>query len=165
MSTDTRDHSDTDPRRLWHRAFGIALMDVFAEAPWAVELELEMALKSQLLEQLYRLYRREAPDMAYTLEQFIRETHEMVIDEAIRSDPEAILKRFDPKERLRGARSRHHRSLARQAAAKRLTSNRHRRPRSSGIPPRSLAGKSFLAQTAATTVERETEIQIKMSVI
>jgi hypothetical protein len=50
MSTDTRDHSDTDPRRLWHRAFGIALMDVFAEAPWVVELELEMALKSQLLD-------------------------------------------------------------------------------------------------------------------
>jgi len=41
-------------------------------------------------------------DSAYTLEQFIRETHERVIDEAIRSDPEAILRRFDPKERLKG---------------------------------------------------------------
>uniref|UniRef100_UPI0025EFEB90 hypothetical protein n=1 Tax=uncultured Thiohalocapsa sp. TaxID=768990 RepID=UPI0025EFEB90 len=56
----------------------------------------------ELLEQLYRLYRREAPDMAYTLEQFIRETHEMVIDEAIRSDPQAILQRLDPEERLKG---------------------------------------------------------------
>jgi hypothetical protein len=56
----------------------------------------------ELLEQLYRLYRREAPDMAYTLEQFLRETHEMVIDEAIRSNPEAILQRFDPEERLKG---------------------------------------------------------------
>ena len=269
MSADTRQPSDKDPLRLWHRAFGIALMDVFAEAPWAVELELEMALKSQLLdvaiieaagpgvpcqsepewpalpelpdglenlrahnlltykshhealtawvldelighyvnyrkqrldrdgkrhpldafglyavatrypeqltraqplratardgvydlpwgghqirvivlnrieqhprnaawelfaseqarmrqglahyrarhpqpsdsghwellEHLYRLYRREAPDMAYTLEQFLRETHEMVIDEAIRSDPDAILKRFDPEDRLKG---------------------------------------------------------------
>ncbi|WPL24633.1 hypothetical protein Thiofri_04853 [Thiorhodovibrio frisius] len=255
--------SDKDPLRQWHRAFGIALMDVFAEAPWVVELELEMALKSQLLdvaiiesasqetprqeppelpdglenlrahnlltykshhealtawvldeltghyvnyrkqrlddegkryptdafglyavaarypeqlthahplqptnwggvydlpwgghvvrvivlnriephprnaawelfaseqdrmrqglahyrarhthaedegywellEHLYRLYRREEPDMAYTMKQFLRETHEMVIDEAIRSDPEAILKRFDPEDRLRG---------------------------------------------------------------
>ena len=269
MSADPRHPPDKAPLRLWHRAFGIALMDVFAEAPWAVELELEMALKSQLLdvaiieaagpgdprqplpeppdqpvlpdglenlrahnlltykshhealtawvldelighyvnyrkqrlasdgkrhpldafglyavatrypeqltrahslratawdgvydlpwgghqvrvivlnriekhprnaawelfaseqdrmrqglehyrarhphpsdsghgallEQLYRLYRREAPDMAYTLEQFIRETHEMVIDEAIRSNPEAILQRFDPEERLKG---------------------------------------------------------------
>ena len=266
MSANTTDHSDKAPLRLWHRAFGIALMDVFAEAPWAVELELEMALKSQLLdvaiieatgpddprqplpdqpalpdglerlrphnlltykshhealtawvldelighyvnyrkqrlaaggkrhpldafglyavatrypkqlarrhpllatawdgvydlpwgghqvrvivlnriekhprnaawelfaseqdrvrqglahyrerhphpsdsghwellEQLYQLYQREAPDMAYTLEQFIRETHERVIDEAIRSNPDAILQRFDPEDRLKG---------------------------------------------------------------
>ena len=40
--------------------------------------------------------------MAYTLEQFIRETHERVIDEAIRGDPEAILRRFDPEGRLKG---------------------------------------------------------------
>jgi hypothetical protein len=56
----------------------------------------------ELLEHLYRLYRREAPDMAYTIEQLIRETHEMVIDEAIRSDPDAILKRFDAEDRLKG---------------------------------------------------------------
>ncbi|EIC20141.1 hypothetical protein [Thiorhodovibrio frisius] len=263
MDSDTPILSEKDPLRLWHRAFGIALMDVFAEAPWAVELELEMALKSQLLdvaiieaagqgeprqsepelpdglenlrahnlltykshhealtawvldeltghyvnyrkqqvasdgkrhppdafglyavaarypvqltrahplqstnwdgvydlpwgghlmrvivlnrielhprnaawelfaseqdricqglahyrarhpepseeghwellEHLYRLYRREEPEMAYTMEQFLRETHEMVIDEAVRSDPEAILKRFDPEDRLKG---------------------------------------------------------------
>ena len=54
-----------------------------------------------LLERLYRLYRREAPNMAYTMEQFIRETHEMVIDEAIRTDPDSILKRFDPEDVLK----------------------------------------------------------------
>jgi len=32
-----------DPLRQWQRAFGIALMDVFAGVPWAVELELEIA--------------------------------------------------------------------------------------------------------------------------
>jgi len=50
MDPDRPIPSDKDPLRQWHRAFGIALMDVFAEAPWAVELELEMALKSQLLD-------------------------------------------------------------------------------------------------------------------
>jgi hypothetical protein len=262
MDSDMVIPPDNDPLRQWHRAFGIALMDVFAEAPWTVELELEMALKSQLLdvaiieaagqgeatqpeadlpdglenlrahnlltykshhealtawvldeltghyvnyrkqrpdsggkrhppeafglyavatrypgqltrahrlhptawdgiydlpwgghvvrvivlnriephprnaawelfaseqdrirqglehyrarqerargghrellEHLYRLYRREEAEMAYTMEQFLRETHEMVIDEAIRNDPEAILKRFDPEDRLKG---------------------------------------------------------------
>ena len=40
------------PERLrqGHRAVGIALMDVFAGAPWRVELEQELALKSQLLD-------------------------------------------------------------------------------------------------------------------
>ncbi|WPL15339.1 hypothetical protein Thiowin_00230 [Thiorhodovibrio winogradskyi] len=55
-----------------------------------------------LLEHLYLLYRHEAPIMAYTMEEFIRDTHEMAIDEAIRSDPESILKRFDPEDRLKG---------------------------------------------------------------
>jgi hypothetical protein len=54
-----------------------------------------------LLEHLHRLYQREGPDMAYTMEQFLRETHEMVIDEAIRRDPEAILRRFDPEDVLK----------------------------------------------------------------
>jgi len=46
----TPDTLKKNPKRQWHRAFGIALMEVFAETPWAVELELEMALKSQLLD-------------------------------------------------------------------------------------------------------------------
>jgi hypothetical protein len=36
------------------------------------------------------------------MEQFLRETHDMVIEEAIRRDPEAILKYFDPEDRLKG---------------------------------------------------------------
>ena len=46
MTTDLPDTSAKAPLRQWHRAFGIALMDVFAGAPWTVELELELALKS-----------------------------------------------------------------------------------------------------------------------
>ncbi|WP_242469743.1 hypothetical protein [Rhabdochromatium marinum] len=65
----------------------------------------------ELLEYLYQLYRREVPEMAYSMEQFLREAHDMAIEEAIRNDPEAVLKRFDPEavlkrfdpeERLRG---------------------------------------------------------------
>lgn len=37
----------------------------------------------ELLEQLYLLYRREAPAMAYTLEQFIRDTYQKVIEDPI----------------------------------------------------------------------------------
>jgi hypothetical protein len=36
--------------RRWHRLFGIALTDLFADTPWRVELEKELALKSQLLD-------------------------------------------------------------------------------------------------------------------
>jgi hypothetical protein len=36
--------------RQWYQAFGIALMEIFAGAPWRVELEQELALKSQLLD-------------------------------------------------------------------------------------------------------------------
>ncbi|WP_328983463.1 hypothetical protein [Thiorhodovibrio winogradskyi] len=55
MVTNTRDTSNPDtsnkaPLRQWHRAFGIALVNVFADAPWVVELEQELALKSQLLD-------------------------------------------------------------------------------------------------------------------
>ncbi|MBK5970651.1 MULTISPECIES: hypothetical protein [Thiorhodovibrio] len=56
----------------------------------------------ELLERLYLLYRREAPTMAYTMEQFIRETHQMVIEDVIQQDPEAILKHFDPEQLLKG---------------------------------------------------------------
>ncbi|WP_299443192.1 hypothetical protein [uncultured Rhodospira sp.] len=36
--------------RRWHRLFGIALTDLFADTSWRVELEKELALKSQLLD-------------------------------------------------------------------------------------------------------------------
>lgn len=51
-----------------------------------------------LLHYLHRLYQREVPDMAYTYEEFLREAEEI----AIARDPDAILKRFDPEERLKG---------------------------------------------------------------
>ncbi|WP_242469591.1 hypothetical protein [Rhabdochromatium marinum] len=50
----------------------------------------------ELLEYLYQLYRREVPEMAYSMEQFLREAHDMAVEDAIRNDPEAVLKRFDP---------------------------------------------------------------------
>ncbi|MBK5929077.1 hypothetical protein [Halochromatium salexigens] len=56
----------------------------------------------ELLEHLYLLYRREASAMAYTLEQFIRDTHEKLIEDAIQHDPESVLKHFDPEQRLKG---------------------------------------------------------------
>ncbi|EIC20296.1 hypothetical protein [Thiorhodovibrio frisius] len=40
--------------------------------------------------------------MAYTLEDFVRETDEMVLENALKRDPEAILRRFDPEQRLKG---------------------------------------------------------------
>ncbi|MCF7980097.1 MAG: hypothetical protein K9L82_19225 [Chromatiaceae bacterium] len=40
--------------------------------------------------------------MAYTLEQFIRDPHKKVIEDAIEHDPESILKHFDPEDRLKG---------------------------------------------------------------
>ncbi|WP_006786119.1 hypothetical protein [Thiorhodospira sibirica] len=55
MATDTPDPSNPETStnaspRQWHRVFGLALVDLFADAPWVVELELELALKSQLLD-------------------------------------------------------------------------------------------------------------------
>ena len=41
-----RDHTP------WHRLFGIALTDLFTGRPWRVELEMELALKSQRLDVL-----------------------------------------------------------------------------------------------------------------
>ncbi len=38
------------PRLPWHRLFGIALVEQFAGTPWRVELELELALRSQRLD-------------------------------------------------------------------------------------------------------------------
>ena len=40
------------PPTPWHRLFGIALTDLFAGRPWRVELEMELALKSQRLDVL-----------------------------------------------------------------------------------------------------------------
>ncbi|MBK5969452.1 MULTISPECIES: hypothetical protein [Thiorhodovibrio] len=50
MVNQAPDNPDKDPLRQWHRAFGIALVDVFAGAPWRVELEQELALTSQELD-------------------------------------------------------------------------------------------------------------------
>ncbi|MBK1707175.1 hypothetical protein [Halochromatium glycolicum] len=56
-----------------------------------------------LLEHLYLIYQQELPDMAYTMEDFIRETHELVIKDALkRRDPAEILKHYAPEERLKG---------------------------------------------------------------
>jgi hypothetical protein len=40
------------PPTPWHRLFGIALTDLFTGRPWRVELEMELALKSQRLDVL-----------------------------------------------------------------------------------------------------------------
>ncbi len=41
--------------------------------------------------------------MAYTMDEFLRETHELVLEEALkRRAPEDILKRYAPEERLKG---------------------------------------------------------------
>ena len=57
----------------------------------------------ELLERLYLIYQRENPDMAYTMEDFLRETHELVLEDALkRRDPEDILKHYDAEERLKG---------------------------------------------------------------
>ena len=56
-----------------------------------------------LLEHLYLIYQQEIPDMAYTMEDFIRETHELVIEDALkRRDPAEILKHYAPEDRLKG---------------------------------------------------------------
>jgi hypothetical protein len=62
----------------------------------------------ELLEHLYLIYQREIPDMAYTMEDFLRETHELVLarmtpEERLKGlDPEDILKRYAPEDRLKG---------------------------------------------------------------
>lgn len=39
-----------EPPIPWHRLFGIALTDLFTGRPWRVELEKELALRSQRLD-------------------------------------------------------------------------------------------------------------------
>ncbi|NBC46497.1 MAG: hypothetical protein GVY22_00585 [Gammaproteobacteria bacterium] len=53
----------------------------------------------ELLERLYLIYHQENPDMAYTMEDFLRETHELVLANLT---PEERLRGLDPEERLRG---------------------------------------------------------------
>ena len=55
--TDNTDNTDSTPvnvdaerLRQWHRLFGIALTETFEGHPWRVELEKELALRSQLLD-------------------------------------------------------------------------------------------------------------------
>ena len=61
-----------------------------------------------LLEHLYLIYQRESPDMAYTMEEFLRETHALMLarmtpEERLKGlDPEDIFKRYAPEERLKG---------------------------------------------------------------
>ncbi|MEA3643643.1 MAG: hypothetical protein VBE63_27495, partial [Lamprobacter sp.] len=62
----------------------------------------------ELLERLYLIYHQENPDMAYTMEDFLRETHELVLanmtpEERLKGlPPDEVLKRYDPEERLKG---------------------------------------------------------------
>ncbi|MBK5930058.1 hypothetical protein [Halochromatium salexigens] len=62
----------------------------------------------ELLERLHLIYQRENLDMAYTMEDFLRETHELVLanmtpEERLKGlDPDEVLQRYDPEERLKG---------------------------------------------------------------
>ncbi len=62
----------------------------------------------ELLQQLYLMYALEAPNMAYTMEEFIRETHQLILsnmtpEERLRGlEPEERLRGLEPEERLRG---------------------------------------------------------------
>jgi hypothetical protein len=52
-----------------------------------------------LLERLYLIHSRENPEMAYTMEDFLRETHELVL---ANMTPEERLKGLEPEDRLKG---------------------------------------------------------------
>jgi len=62
----------------------------------------------ELLEQILIVHQRENTNMAYTMKEFLRETHEMVLanmtpEERLKGlDPEERLRGLDPEERLRG---------------------------------------------------------------
>jgi hypothetical protein len=55
-----------DTPRPWHRLFGITLTDLFAGTSWRVELEKELALRSQLLDIVIIERSPEEPDAAGT---------------------------------------------------------------------------------------------------
>jgi hypothetical protein len=62
----------------------------------------------ELLERMHLIYQRENLEMAYTMEDFLRETHELVLanmtpEERLKGlDPDEVLQRYDPEERLKG---------------------------------------------------------------
>ncbi|WP_200382083.1 hypothetical protein [Thiococcus pfennigii] len=60
------------------------------------------ALAGELLYRLYLAYRLELPNMSYTIEEFIRETHREVIAHLTPEERRAILEQTPPEERLRG---------------------------------------------------------------
>jgi hypothetical protein len=56
----------------------------------------------ELLQQLYLMYVLEEPSMAYTMEDFIRETHQQILHGMTRDERQAFLAELDPDERLQG---------------------------------------------------------------
>jgi len=56
----------------------------------------------KLLERLHLIFQREAPEMAYTLQDFIRETDELWTEDVLKRNPDLILKHLDPEQRLKG---------------------------------------------------------------
>jgi hypothetical protein len=46
----SRDHPSMNTTTPWHRLLGMVLTDLFTGRPWRVELEQELALKSQRLD-------------------------------------------------------------------------------------------------------------------
>ena len=56
----------------------------------------------ELLQQLYLMYALEEPNMAYTMEDFIRETHQQILHGMTPEERQAFLAELDPDERLRG---------------------------------------------------------------
>ncbi|HRW67429.1 MAG TPA: hypothetical protein P5032_17140 [Candidatus Competibacter sp.] len=56
----------------------------------------------ELLQQLYLVYVLEEPSMAYTMDEFIREAHQDLLQRLTPEERQAFLNRLDPDERLRG---------------------------------------------------------------
>ncbi len=56
----------------------------------------------ELMRQLYLTYALEEPDMAYTMEEFIRETHQQFLHSMTSEERQAFLDALPPEERLRG---------------------------------------------------------------
>jgi hypothetical protein len=58
----------TDPRRRWHRLFGLILTEHLRDSPFTVEPD-----TSTLVNQLFGEYRREGIKVPYTMQDFRRE--------------------------------------------------------------------------------------------